>query len=385
MTFSNLGELLHILRSRELQNIPGGAKIFLSAGCAGNWYFDWIRENYPGIERHLGVEAYSPRPADLPDEVIWLTDYIYNMKSVDDNVIDLIFAGQTVEHLWPDELSGFLAESFRVLKEDGLLVLDSPNQPVGKELDWYHPEHTMEFSVDEIVRLVTLAGFCNIRIKGIWLCYDRRSGRYLPLEPDLDQIDLDTNERITNAKDRPEDSFIWWLEARKNSSRKPNNKKIKSISRKIYNREFKRNLDRVFSQVGKFDFRGNTRLIASIPNQAGVLRHGPYIPLKPGNYSARFHIGIPYVLGDISHDENLITLELKVTALSSNRALAEKKLVIKDIQNISKQAQTKNYHFNDIELDFSIPEVAFGVEFTVITFGHFNILMEADVELVRVE
>jgi hypothetical protein len=243
----------------------------------------------------------------------------------------------------------------------------------------------MEFSVDEIVRLVTLAGFCNIRVKGIWLCYDRRSERYLPLDPDIDQIDLDTNERITKAKEHPEDSFIWWLEARKNSSRKPDNKKISSMSKKIYNREFKRNLDRVFSQVGTIDFRGNTGLIASIPNQAGVLRHGPYVPLKPGNYSARFLIGIPNVLGDISFDENLITLELKVTALSSNRALAEKRLLIKDIQNISKHAQAKNYHFENVELNFSISEVAFGVEFTVITYGNFDIVMEADVELIRVE
>lgn len=389
MTFSNLSELLHALRSRELQNIPGGAKVFLSAGCAGGWYFEWINENYPGIERHFGVEAYSPQPQDLPDEVTWLSDFIYDMKSVSNNAVDLVFAGQTVEHLWPDELAGFLDESYRVLKEEGLLVLDSPNQPVGKKLGWFHPEHTMEFSIDEIKELVTLAGFVDLRVKGIWLCYDRRRKKFLPLEPDLDQIDLDTNKRITKAKDRPEDSFIWWLEAKKSSSLQPHQEKIRSISQNIYDREYNRNLKRVFTQVGEFKSLGENKFIHSMENQLGVLRHGPYIPLKPGNYSTHFYIGTPIDLDDIQLDENSSALELKVSAVSFDRELAVKKLQIKNFQMISDQS-SHNKKMDDIvfaeyTLEFSIPEVAFGVEFIVITFGSIEVIMKADVDLIKLD
>lgn len=141
MGYRDFNELLHTLRTNELQQMPKGAKIFLSAGCAGRWYFDWIRENYAGITRHFGIEAYSPKPDDLPDEVTWLADHIHDMKSVAGNEVDLVFAGQTVEHLWPDQLAGFLCEANRVLKQDGWLVLDSPNRSITQALGWCQPEH----------------------------------------------------------------------------------------------------------------------------------------------------------------------------------------------------------------------------------------------------
>ena len=241
--------------------MPGGAKVFLSAGCSGGWYFDWINQNYPGISRHLGVEAYSPKPPNLPDRVIWLSDNIFDMHSVAENDVDLVFAGQTIEHLWPEELTGFLSESHRVLKPEGLLVLDSPNQPITAALGWHQPEHTMELSVQEIRELVTLAGFHNITIRGIWLCYDRHKKSILPLIPDLTRIEIEADKRVISANDSPEDCFIWWLEARKNNSSSPDTKRMTALTQSIFDREYKRALQRVFSQVGKLKKGGKRRII----------------------------------------------------------------------------------------------------------------------------
>src|SRR5579871_1558444 len=36
--------MLHQLRSAHLRRMPRVAGTLLSAGCAGLWYFDWIRE-----------------------------------------------------------------------------------------------------------------------------------------------------------------------------------------------------------------------------------------------------------------------------------------------------------------------------------------------------
>lgn len=115
MAYPDFNEFLHALRTRELRKMPAGANVFLSAGCSGRWYFDWINENYPGITKHYGIEAFSPKPDDLPIEVEWLPDYLSNMKSVESNVVDMVFAGQTVEHLWPDDFAGFLAKLIEFL------------------------------------------------------------------------------------------------------------------------------------------------------------------------------------------------------------------------------------------------------------------------------
>jgi hypothetical protein len=67
--------------------------------------------------RHVGVEAYESMPDDLPAYVEWIVNTADKMSGVENSSVDLVFAGQTTEHLWADELAGFLLESHRVLTE----------------------------------------------------------------------------------------------------------------------------------------------------------------------------------------------------------------------------------------------------------------------------
>src|SRR5690242_14554522 len=168
--------MLHELRTRELRKMPPGAETFLSGGASGSWYFDWVRDNYPGkLRKHIGVEAYLPRPETLPPEVEWIADYLGNMHHVPTGAVDLVFAGETVEHVWPDDLANFLCESHRVLRPGGWLVLDSPNRRVTQPLKWYYGQHTAELTVDEAVEIARLAGFGEARVRGLWLCYHREA------------------------------------------------------------------------------------------------------------------------------------------------------------------------------------------------------------------
>ena len=87
----------------------GSARTVLHGGSAGAWYFDWFRERYPtSVERHIGVEAFAERPATLPDGVAWLHRSLGDLEPVSDGEVDLVFAGQVIEHLWPEEITGFL-------------------------------------------------------------------------------------------------------------------------------------------------------------------------------------------------------------------------------------------------------------------------------------
>jgi SAM-dependent methyltransferase len=202
--------LLHELRTLELDRVPKGARYALSVGASGGWYFDWFEQHVGELDVHVGVEAFEPMPADLPEYVRWNATTADRFDGVADRSIDLIFAGQTSEHLWADELANFLLQSQRVVVPGGLVVLDSPNRLITEHLDWSHGGHTVELSSDEISELLELAGFEVLSIRGVWRC--RFEDRVYQLEEGLDDPAL-LVQRIAGGPDHPNDSFVWWVVA----------------------------------------------------------------------------------------------------------------------------------------------------------------------------
>jgi len=96
----------------QLQRLPAGARTVLHGGASGSWYFHWFDDNYPGsVERHIGVEAFGPRPDDLPVNVEWLAPTFGDMGPVADGSVDMVVGGQVIEHLWPQDVAGLLLES----------------------------------------------------------------------------------------------------------------------------------------------------------------------------------------------------------------------------------------------------------------------------------
>ena len=202
----------HELRTLELELLPKGARRVLSVGANGRRYFDWFETAVGPVDEHLGVEAYEPMPDDLPSYVTWIPDTADHMSRVSDGTVDLVFAGQTTEHLWSYELAGFLEEGFRVLRPNGLLVLDSPNRLITEHLLRSHGGHTVELSPGEIVELVTLAGCDVMDLHGLW--GSKLDGRVLQLEELIDDPAVFVRKSASGRHD-PDDSFAWWLNASK--------------------------------------------------------------------------------------------------------------------------------------------------------------------------
>ena len=200
---------LHELRTIELDHVRKGANRALSVGTSGRWYFDWFEDHVGPLVEHVGVEAFEPRPPDLPGYARWVESTADHFLDVDDGSMDLVFAGQTTEHLWAEELLGFLLESHRVLAIGGQLVMDSPNRRVTEHLRWSHGGHTIELSADEMAELARLAGF-DVTARGLWRC--RFEDRILTLEDGMDDPGL-VVRRIATGRDRPDDCFVWWIDA----------------------------------------------------------------------------------------------------------------------------------------------------------------------------
>ncbi|HRE02222.1 MAG TPA: methyltransferase domain-containing protein, partial [Ilumatobacteraceae bacterium] len=202
----------HELRTLELERVPKGATRALSVGAQGRWYFEWFERSVGPLDEHIGVEAYEDKPTDLPDYVTWVADTADHMVGVADGSVDLVFAGQTSEHLWARELSGFLTEAHRVLRSGGVLALDSPNRLVTQHLLWSHGGHTIELSAAEMKELLNLAGFEVLSVTGIWNCVI--DGRIVALEYGIDNPAIFAR-RAAAGTGRPDDSFVWWINARR--------------------------------------------------------------------------------------------------------------------------------------------------------------------------
>jgi SAM-dependent methyltransferase len=286
----DINVLLHELRTRELSKMPLGGRRFLSAGCSGGWYFRWIADHYQTpIESHIGLEAYSPKPDDLPENVRWIANTTGDMCSVPDKSVDLVFAGQTVEHVWPPDLAGFFLESHRVLEQGGWLVYDSPNRTLTHPLNWIHPQHTAELTVMEAVQLARLAGFGEIRVRGVWLCRDRDTHQLLPLDPNPNDKVWTPERRAAMASDRPEDSFIWWVEARKTHAPKP--AELHEYAKRIYDEVNTFVFNRWTKHGGEFLGDGPDRVVRTEGvREPRMVCSGPNVPLRPGKYSARLQL-----------------------------------------------------------------------------------------------
>jgi SAM-dependent methyltransferase len=279
---------LHELRSHELERLPGGAETVVHGGAAGRWYLDWFAQRYPTpVRRHFAVEAFAPRPEGLGEEVTWLERSLGDLTPVGDGEADLVFAGQVIEHLWPEEIVGFLLESHRVLRLGGTLAMDSPNRRVTTAIGWEHPEHTVEFRPDEMLELVTLAGFDRAQVRGIWLCLDRERNSFLPL--DASPRSWPTERRAAEAAARPEDSFVWWLEAERGDS-EPDGERLVQRVGQIYEGYRAYRFAHLKHSVGSVSGIGRDRLVATHAGEGGHLVFGPYVPMRPGNWIARFRL-----------------------------------------------------------------------------------------------
>jgi SAM-dependent methyltransferase len=289
--FTELHASLHQARTFALADMPAPFDTVLSVGANGLWYFEWFEKAYGHVPRHIGVEAYTPRPPVLPDNVEWVEADVAGpdgVAAINSGSVDLVFSGQNIEHLWPDQVEAFLIESNRVLHTGGWLVLDSPNRDITAAYRWSMSEHTVELTPDEAQMLLTLAGFEVQTVKGLWLC--RKDGDLLDLGPDgTAEGAAEVLERMMLASTRPADSFIWWVEARKIGD--PDVPALGRAIRSVFAANWEERVNRIEPKEGVpvtlADGRPGVRLAK---DRWGCVMLGPSMALRPGKYTFEMEV-----------------------------------------------------------------------------------------------
>jgi len=86
-----------------------------------------------------------------------------------DGSVDLVFSGQSIEHVPVDVADSVLAEARRVLRPGGYLGLDTPNARVTRlqQPEFIDPDHEYEYTDAELQEKLVAAGFEVVQAWGL--------------------------------------------------------------------------------------------------------------------------------------------------------------------------------------------------------------------------
>jgi hypothetical protein len=93
-----------------------------------------------------------------------------DLSAFADASIDLVFSGESFEHVTRDEAQIVLREALRVLKPGGSFCFDTPNRAItGIQCPecYINPDHKYEYTADEIFDMVAASGMTVSEAKGI--------------------------------------------------------------------------------------------------------------------------------------------------------------------------------------------------------------------------
>jgi len=185
-TFSSrlLGHSIHVGRQQFIRSLPradrivdlGGTHLGDESGAfvAMGYPYDFDEltiVDLPFEERHAIYR--SDRHPDVVTTPRGKVTYRYHsmtdLTSFADGSVDLVYSGQSFEHVTPEDGVLVLKEVFRILRPGGHLALDTPNGRVTRlqQDDFIDPDHKVEYSVEEMVDLLAGAGFAIVSMSGL--------------------------------------------------------------------------------------------------------------------------------------------------------------------------------------------------------------------------
>jgi SAM-dependent methyltransferase len=145
---------------------------------------------------HLDREVTSPL-----GPVRYRYHSMTDLSGFEDDSVDLVYSGQSIEHVTPDDGSIVVKEVFRVLRPGGWFALDTPNARVTRlqQDAFIDPDHKVEYTYRELADLVTGAGLQVVEAKGL-----NYAGRSLS----LGRFDADEVAGNTGLYAAAEDCYI---------------------------------------------------------------------------------------------------------------------------------------------------------------------------------
>ena len=132
----------------------------------------------PSDERHRLYQSDAPDGPVVHTELGPVSYHFGSMTDLSfaaDGSVDLVFAGQSIEHVTPADARVVCREVLRVLRPGGFFALDTPNAEVCRlqTANLIDPDHKIEYTAEGLEALLASAGFDVVERKGLNLA--RRS------------------------------------------------------------------------------------------------------------------------------------------------------------------------------------------------------------------
>jgi Methyltransferase domain/Domain of unknown function (DUF4214) len=175
---SDLSTSLHESRGRFVRSLPPARRIVdIGGSCQGSDRGAMVEMGYPypferltivdlpSAERH---ELYRTGDDDARRAVqteLGPVDYLYqsmtSLRPIPDSSVDLVYSGQSIEHVTRSEAATTYAEVRRVLRPGGVFALDTPNARLTRlqQDDFVDPDHKYEYTHEELSGDLVAAGF----------------------------------------------------------------------------------------------------------------------------------------------------------------------------------------------------------------------------------
>jgi hypothetical protein len=127
----------------------------------------------PPDERHPLYTSESWEPSETPHGSIrYEFRSMTDLSFAEDDSVDLVYSGQSIEHVTPEDGDRTLAEVLRVLRPGGVVAIDTPNGPICRLTgpDFIDPDHKVEYSAGELTEKLQRAGFVGLHVRGLNYC-----------------------------------------------------------------------------------------------------------------------------------------------------------------------------------------------------------------------
>ncbi len=182
--FTELAPALHFSRSLFVRSLPRARRILDLGGTAlGSDKGAMVLMGYPYAFEELVVvdlppddrnDLYKETVArDVIETELGPVQYRYHSMSdltaYGDASFDLVYSGQSIEHVPVDEAERVLSAAARILRPGGHLALDTPNARVCRvqQPGFIDPDHDYEYTHSEMMEKLRGAGLEVLEAKGL--------------------------------------------------------------------------------------------------------------------------------------------------------------------------------------------------------------------------
>ena len=162
-------------RASRILDLGGGSRDCEAGGLVETGYpydFDLLTVvDLPESERHEIYKSVSNQSSVQTPRgpVNYLFRSMADLSDFADESVDLVFSGQSIEHIHRDEAVTVLSEALRVLKPGGFFCLDTPNGDITRiqQEGFIDPDHKIEYSHQDLSQMIEEAGFTIKFAKGL--------------------------------------------------------------------------------------------------------------------------------------------------------------------------------------------------------------------------